>query len=430
MKLLVKSYIYYFTISLFIFISGTVAIYYSILSKINNKVTEHLKAEKIKVLSQLQYGRTPEEINSNVGDHIYVMPVASLTKPLPVITDTSYAAEEVEEEGAGDKEAVQYLSFRQLLFQAKVHGKYFEITISKSLSENKEVSESVIAIVALLASLMLIILILVNYRISKQIWAPFYDTVNKLKLLDLSKNKKTELKHSDIREFQVLNEVIHNLLERIRHDYGNLKEFTENTAHELQTPLAIISSKLELLLQTDNLSAEQGGLVKSAYSSLQRLSKLNQALLLLTRIENRQFNESKNINLTALIRNKISEFEDFIEMKKLKVDFNSTDDILMRADPLLIDVMVNNLLNNAIKHNFLEGSILIETNGDQLKISNTSENPEIEQDNLFKRFRKGKNTDSTGLGLAIVEKVCEYYNYKIAYRYTDNQHSFSIIIDN
>jgi signal transduction histidine kinase len=195
----------------------------------------------------------------------------------------------------------------------------------------------------------------------------------------------------------------------------------------MQTPLAIMHSKSEVLLQSDNLTKQQVSQIKVIYQSVQRLSKLNKTLLLLSKIENRQFKDLEPIKVNEIIEKQIEIFEDFIENKNLTVIEKSTLEVEINANPMLFEMVISNLISNAIKHNKEGGEIEILTTNLFISVSNSGEPSKLASSSLFERFKKDSNAaNSFGLGLAIVKKICDNYNWKITHSYVEDQHNISI----
>ena len=170
-----------------------------------------------------------------------------------------------------------------------------------------------------------------------------------------SEDKAVRFDATDIAEFDQLNRLLENMMQKIRTDFVNLKEFTENASHEIQTPLAIIKSKLELVLQDKSLNDKQHQQIQAAFESTIRLSKLNEALLLLSRIENQQFVGQQEIDFCQLIRSRVDYFEELFGLKQIEVIFHATDAVVFTVNPLLAEILVNNLLSNALRHNHENG---------------------------------------------------------------------------
>ncbi len=212
---------------------------------------------------------------------------------------------------------------------------------------------------------------------------------------------------------------------RVKSDYKDLKTFTENASHELLTPIAVINSKLDTLLQTDNFSQQQSKLLNDLYTAVSKLTRLNQSLLLLVKIENHLLEGNVPINLRAVIDELVIQFEEIFLDKQLKVSCDLTDKEVT-ANPYLIDVLLNNLLSNAIRHNYAGGEIKIRLTGEQLSIQNTGENEALQKDQLFTRFHKSLSSEGSGLGLTISREICENLGFNLVYDFADNYHTFTV----
>ncbi|MDB5273255.1 MAG: histidine kinase [Chitinophagaceae bacterium] len=209
---------------------------------------------------------------------------------------------------------------------------------------------------------------------------------------------------------------------RLKNDFYSLKEFTENTSHELQTPLTVIKSKLELLMQSDNLTDTQYKHLAASYDSTHKLGKLNDALGLLAKIENSQFEHTEEIDVNQLIENKLFNYKDILLTKSISLIKQLEGTARINMNPVLADILIENLINNSIKHNVNGGKITIETDSHLFKISNTGEHLLVDPLILFQRFSKS-NSQSFGLGLSIVREICHQNNIVISYTYSNNWHS-------
>jgi signal transduction histidine kinase len=321
----------------------------------------------------------------------------------------------------------RYQPYRTLTYQTVINDKAWQFSISKSLFISDELIEKV-AIATLILSLILLIGVYVfnNYFFSK-IWKNFFNTVQVIKNYDLSNKNDIVLPESEIQEFALLNQGFMKMHSRIKQDYQNLKEFIENISHEIQTPLAIIKSKIDLLLQNENMDKTQLEQIQSIQNSAIRLSNLNKSLILLSRIDNNQFPEKENVNISEIIDSHLSNFEDIILSKKIAIQKRYESSLVASADSDLINIMILNLLKNAIYHNLPSGIIDIFLTSKELIIKNSGKELEIVEDDIFKRFTKSSNRkDSLGLGLAIVKKICDLYNFRIQYIYKDNLHCITI----
>lgn len=245
--------------------------------------------------------------------------------------------------------------------------------------------------------------------------------------MEHQKNEVLNFKDTDIDEFHLLNDTVKDLTHQIQSDYHNLKEFTENVSHEAQTPLSIISTKLELLMQEDNYNEKQHKLLVQTYNATQRLYKLNEGLILLTRIENKQFVETSQIELTQAFDEKIEVLDDFIEAKQITIERVYNKKIVKEVNPILLTILLNNLCINAIKYNLEEGgTIKITVDEDSFSVENTSYIEKINRQFLFDRFNKNSISGSLGLGLSLIKKIVDFYNWQVTYSHKDGIHKFKI----
>jgi signal transduction histidine kinase len=422
MKLLNKTTIYTSITTVLLLLTGTIIVYRLILKKIDHEDTEHLLIDKTKVIRLLKKGKPPIHFRSNIGEKISIEEIPEQTLKGNVFTD--YSVDDGGEEGEGEED----LTIRELTCQTKIEDIYYEIKIARSLSEGREIRQYITSTIIFFLIFSLVILFALNMIISRRIWAPFYNTMTFIKQWSIKENIPVQFKHTSIDEFNELNTTVSGLIKKIKEDYLNLKEFTENISHETQTPLAIISTKIELLMQENNYSEHQKKLLSQSYESVQRLKKLNETLITLTRIENNQFSEIETIDLSDEIKNSLTELGDFIDAKKIHVQLDLIS-VKKEINPVVLTILLNNLLINSIKHNLpTDGFIYIHLDQQGLAIKNSALTKEIDKKYLFERFKSySTNVDSIGLGLSIIKKITDILSWKITYGYEDNAHEFKIL---
>ena len=414
MKLLTKTGIYYLALTLFLFVGGGIVFYFSLQTIINDSITERLYEIK-------------EQVNTFTKKNDS-LPVQSPIGFYPVeYKEVQNSFSEKLQDTILPDEDNEPKPFRTLTFPVKAGKKNYSAKVVRELIESDELIESIGYSLAILTGILLVLLLITNWSLSKNLWKPFYKTLDELKKFDLNKREKINFPEVKTSEFKILNDEIKKMTDKIQNDYQNLKEFTENASHEIQTPLAIIRSKLELMIQSENLPDEQIKSIQEIYESVNRLSKLNQSLLLLAKIENRQFNEEQKVDLKNLIEKKINQLEELIDLKKIKIEKIFSDSVEIKINPQLADILLSNIIGNAIKHNLNEGKIRIEIKNNSLTISNTGNSLEISSKKLFERFQKASpSSDSVGLGLSIVKQICDTYNFRVNYSTKENIHIVSI----
>lgn len=319
--------------------------------------------------------------------------------------------------------------FRQLVFTIPVKGKLIRVEINKSLEQTDDLIKSVLLVSLGTILAILLVFSIINRVVLRELWKPFYESLDKVGRFKVSKGKELELKSSSIMEFELMNTTMKRFATQAQVDYVALKTFSENAAHELQTPLAIISSKLDLLVQSEHMNDQQLQFIQSIYQSVQRLTRLNHALLLLAKIGNNQFEEKLPLRVDELLQEKIDEFSELWRSKHIAVSV-SLEPVTFCMNKYLADILLNNLLSNATKYNYDQGDIHIELSDGVLMISNTSMSMELDKETLFRRFSKHKqNNDSSGLGLAIIKEIATVSGLSIQYNHDSSFHRFSLIKD-
>ena len=417
MKLLTKISLNFLSISLFIFLTGLVVFYFVLRQQVNQNINVELQKRQTSIQNELKSAHGATTAPTDFEKKVEITPIPANQNPVAGYSDTLIV----------DNKTGAYTAYRQLQFVSEIGGQKFLVKIFKSHAETDNLIVRIILTMTLLVVALIIGLLVLNRHISQKTLKSFYNTINKIKQYDLNTHEDFQLKESDIKEFNELNKVLISMTERIKDDYYNLKEYTENASHELQTPIAVIISKMELLLQSECMQKKELKTISDAYEASTRLSRLTNTLLLLSKIGNRQFPEVKKIDLTQIIDTQLSFLEDVIASKKISVK-SPDKQYFVEMNPYLADILIANLLKNAIRHNFKNGSISITASEKQLTIANSGEKIQGTTDDIFKRFYKSSSSDSSvGLGLAIVQKICEVSGFKALYSYENNLHNFSII---
>ena len=268
-------------------------------------------------------------------------------------------------------------------------------------------------------------LLFLNRRLSKSVWKPFRNTLDKLKTFSLNNQTKIEFSKTDVSEFDELNQSLTKLIEHNVSVYKTQKEFTENASHELQTPLAILKNKLDILLQNQDLTEKQYQIAEEMNRALSRSSRINNNLLLLAKIDNKQF-DSETFHLDEVLNQSLEILQEHFEQKNISVKTEISDNVKVNGNIGLTEVLINNLILNAIRHTSINGSILIRLSQSEFEVSNSGTG-KLNGDLLFKRFsRFSKDNNGSGLGLAIVQEICKSQNWTIDYRFENYNHIFSV----
>ena len=413
MRLLVKNFFLLLIFSLFTFTIGGF-IFYSILrTQIYQEVDQSLDLEKTRIIQKLMVSDTMPQFYTNFDNQIKVDNNLDVQLPYQRIVDTLIY----------DSLENDYIPFRKLESVISLYTRTYSIIVSKSLINKTVLIRDIVILMIFLFFLLFGVLLLVNLFISNKLLAPFYTTLGIIKNYQVARSPGFKLPKTNTKEFTLLNEVLNIMSEKIYSDFISLKEFTENASHEMQTPLSIIRAKLELLIQDESLSREQLKLIQSINDSSNRLSKMSRALVLITRIESLQFTRTTMINMNHSLELLLNNFSELIIEKGIEITKDYQSELIVEMNPTLVDILLNNLLSNAIRHNFSNGKINIKISKSVLQISNTGLTLNSTPDLLFQRFSKDKpQSDSLGLGLAIVKKIADTNNIHIEYTFSDGYH--------
>lgn len=419
MKLLNKSiglYILYASVLLLI---AMPVLYFSIHHRVVHEMDESLLEQKEKIINKL---RQTDEANllpwlqNSVSDVALTIVVNDFKKPDHFYTIISF-----------DKISKEKSPYRIAESNIILNGKTYLLQIKSSMLDSQDLIESIVTIVIVLLFLIIAGLLLINQLLSIKLWKPFYNTIQKLHDFKIDKSETLHFEHSKIKEFNELNNAITALTSRNLEVYLSQKEFTENASHEMQTPLAVLQGKLDLLMQTNPLTLEQSELISDLANVNQRMNRMNKTLLLLTKIENNQFTETENVSVKPVLRKLVEQYQFQANKKNILIQFDVTHDIEITANKILIEIMLGNLLSNAIKHTIENGHVLINGNFNKLNFINTANTGALNSDKIFERFQKQTaDSNSIGLGLQIAKKIVSHFHYTINYSFQNQQHIFSL----
>ena len=318
-------------------------------------------------------------------------------------------------------------SNRKLVGYAQVDSMYLQFTLYDVIVESDDIMEGVIRSLTWLFVLLGSGLLVSTFLISRYLLKPFHQTLHEIKNFNVSEAQPLLLPSTNTQEFNQLNRFIEQMTEKMRQDYQRVREFSENASHEIQTPLAVAKGKLELLSQSSHLTEEQSELLGTAYQAVDEVSKLAKSLMLLTKIENKEFSDFHRIDGSAQLRRVVADFEELLVLKEVALTQDIADEVYLRNNPILFKILLNNLFNNAIRYNQPGGAIRVVLRSSSLTVANTGAPLREPPEALFERFKKNQqSSESMGLGLAIVKKICDISGYRIQYRYQKGWHTVQV----
>ncbi len=412
MKLIAKYNRVNIPITIAILLISSIAYYFIVHFVLLRQVDKDLRIEQQEIVKHVnETGELPQSTNykdQQIGFHE---------------TNLSHFREKFSTENVYNDKEDEEETYRRIDFPVMVHGEYYIATVKKSEQETEHIVRLILIITLSMIAVLLLILFITNRFVLSKLWQPFNNTLEQLTHFNLSSKNKIILEPTDINEFKQLNATAMVMTQKVNDDYESLKRFTENASHEIQTPLAIIKNKLELLAQSENLNEAQINLIQSSNDAASRLSRMNQSLLLLTKIENRQFGNPEKINLSSIVYRYTENLEELAATKDIGYTKNITNEFFINMNESLAEILISNLLINAVKHNYQKGTIEIVLAAKALSISNTGLAPEIKTSELFERFKKeSSSSGSLGLGLSIVKTICDTYGFEVSYNYEEGIH--------
>jgi len=416
MKLLSKTNEYYIAVAIALLFVGSFVISNRVLYLVNKEINDRLLFEKSEIENQIASQPQIADQGVILGDRIEVIPIQKFQTFKVQLKDTAWF----------DQYQEHRVPYRILSYEKLINNHAYKIRILKRLPDVKDMFKGMLVTICLIAVDVIFCFYFLNRWFSRRIWSPFYNALDILKNFDLIKGGNVELRKSTVEEFNDMNHELSRLMEKVTKDYQNLKEFTENMSHETQTPLAIIHSKLDLMLQSENLTERQIEQITSSLDAVTRLSRMNRSLIMLTRIDNDQYAETKLLNLGRLIKKQLQHMDMFITAKELTVKEDIDEQRIFQMNEQIAEILVSNLLSNAIKYNKPGGQLIVTLTRNMLVVSNSGNKLEIPDNQIFERFKRGSQKDSVGLGLAIVKKICDQFRGSIRYSFENDLHSFIV----
>jgi len=413
-RLLTKSSFFYllFILATF-FISGRYLINKAD-SYINEETEHFFRFREEHVKRYLDKGKDPDKLK-----YIDIALIDSATNysDYPRHIDTLIYIEEIDEEQLHRK--------KSLIVEA--NGKSYLLKMLINIDDFTKMKSDVASRIVPAFIILALVIVLFTTFLSGFLFQPFYRILSHIKRYKVGKGLTIpEVKTSSV-EFQKLQLLFRGMVNRIEADYRNLKEYTENMAHEIQTPLTIIRNKTERLIADEELMKKNADTVKTIYEETNHLSKLGNALNLLTKIENGEYNNTEVIKTKDLVLKHIDAIDELLQLKSMTIETDLSNEHQIVLDPFLFDILLKNLIRNAIRYGSNKGPIRIKTTPYKLIVSNYGDKLPVYPEKIFERFYSSNATgQSLGLGLSLTKRICDLNQLKINYDYQDGQHFFLI----
>ncbi|WP_250252781.1 HAMP domain-containing sensor histidine kinase [Chryseobacterium sp. Marseille-Q3244] len=423
MKVSLKYYtIKYLIMILLVIIAVWAGLFYAyILDEVHDNVDDGLKDRKIQIIKAVYLNPQLLKNNDFGFNEFKIMPItAGEYKNKSRLYNKMYYME------YDDKDQPYRVLEADFIDQYKNHQR---LVIRTSTVEEDELIYDLTTALIVLYIFLVISIVAVNGYLLNKAMRPFYLILDKLKKYQFGIPFSQEEQNYSIKEFEELNVEINEMIERNELVFYQQKQFIENASHELQTPLAIVINKIDLLIQNENLDKKNLTFLTEVKNDLRRMVGLNKSLLMLSKIENSQFNAISDVDFNAMVNKLVQNYEDFIAFKNVKV--NIIEKGVFKADfnQDLADILLSNLLKNAVKYNNEEGTLNIFIENNRIIFQNSGMQESLDKTRIFNRFYKqGSDHTSTGLGLSIIKTIIKQYpGWDISYEFEDTMHYFILM---
>lgn len=390
-----------------------------------------------------------DEINDETDDSLedyseYIITRALLGEKLPEAdngTNNNYYITEVDQEYASNNPSVRFLEEEVYIYTKKEteparilktifkdrENRYYELTVMIPTIEKKDLKETILLWIVILYIGLLVSILIVNAVVIRRSLQPLYTLLDWLDKFSVDRELPPLELNTDITEFRKLSDSLVRTARRNVEMYEQQSLFIGHASHELQTPIAVAANRLELLADDSGLTERQLEQILKTRRSLEDIAKLNKTLLLLTKIENRQYGDNEEVDVNGLLRSLAGDFREAYEYRGMEVDLTEKSVLHVDMNPMLISVLFGNLIKNAFVHNREQGKVMVEINGNIVSVSNTAVSGALNPEYIFRRFYQGeKKEGSTGLGLSLVESIAKLYGIKVSYLYQEDMHVFNV----
>jgi len=414
-KLLSKTTLFYLIFTFLAFFLSAVFLTNEAEEFINDELEHRFNHTERKIRRQLKTDRYPDRMPETV--ELSELANIDSSAQIPLYSDTLIFNADLEE--------MQLYRKKTIEFEEKGH--FYKLSVSKSLEDFYRLKDDIFGALIPAFIILALAIILFNSLLSGTLFKPFNKILSQMRTYKVGSETGVKQVTTSTSEFKKMQQLFHEMLDRIEKDYRNLKEYTENMAHEIQTPLTVIRNKTENLIADEAVMEKHASTVKTIYDETNHISKLGNTLNLLTKIENQEFSQTERITTRQVIEKHLESISELARLKSLKIEKQLSDQHVLNIDPFLLDIVIKNLLRNALHYASQDGPIKIKTTAERFILSNYGQPLEQGVDRLFERFFRENGTQtSQGLGLSLVKKICDLNRLTISYAHKDNQHIFTI----
>ena len=365
-------------------------------------------------------------------------------KELPVtniMTDGHYSISQVTESYADSQAGMEYYDsdfyisetdeneparFLKTIFRDR-EGCCFELIVATPTFEKNDLIGTILWWILALYLILLLTVILIALVVLQKSMRPLYKILDWLNAYTPGKSHSRLSIDTDIHEFRQLEKVTTEATDRSDKAFEKQKQFIGNASHELQTPLAVLGGRIDWMLDNDSLGEESVGELVQMKRELGHIVRLNKTLLLLTKIDNDQFPDQTDVNLSSMVLSQKELYGEIFSSKRISCSVQVPDEpVIIRMNETLASILVTNIIKNAFVHSPEDGTVALTLTENELVVANSGDSP-LDQGRIFDRFYQGAKKDgSTGLGLALAKTIADRNGLRLAYSYENGMHLFRI----
>lgn len=395
--------------------------YLRMINEINDETDDSLEDYSEQVIMSLLAGEEFPVENNNTNNQYFVKEITAdeaQVKPHIVYRDSMI-----------------YMPFKKETEPARIlttiykdaNGKFYELVVSIPSIEKNDLKEAILYWIIFLYFALLLCILLFNIWVYQRSNRPLHKLLSWLDAYKIGKVNTPLKNDTKITEFKKLNETVVKSIKRSEEIFEEQKQFIGNASHEIQTPLAVCRNRLEILMEDESLTENQLEQLAKTHQTLEYITRLNKTLLLLSKIDNKQFPNNDEINFNSVIIKNIQDYKEVYEHLNINVKIKESGIFHHMMNKTLADILVNGLLKNAFVHNVKDGIIRIEISPSKIIFKNSGQESALDPKLIFKRFyQETRKPDSSGLGLALIKSICDLENLQINYAFDENLHFFEI----
>ena len=362
-----------------------------------------------------------------------------------IMTDGHYSISQVVESYADSHPGMEYYDsdfyiqetdeteparFLKTIFRDSA-GKCFELIVSTPTFEKDDLLETILWWLLALYIILIFTVVIITLAVFQKSMRPFYAILDWLNSYTPCNPHSSLSVTTDIDEFRQLEQAAKDAADRSDEAFERQKQFIGNASHELQTPLAVLGGRIDLMIDSDTLSEENMGELIQMKREIGHISRLNKTLLLMTKIDNGQFPEISDVDFTVLVTCQKEIYSEIFVGKNMTCSLKKPEqDVCIRINETLATVLVSNLIKNAFVHSKEGEEIIITLTPEALTIANNGDSA-LDGTRIFERFYQGAKKDgSTGLGLALAKTAADRSGMELSYSFVNHMHVFRLSFQN